>query len=450
MPADRYVLLGLAGVRTRWFGDVARWATSAALPLEFVKVVTVEEARARLRSGRPFSAVLVDAGMAALDRDLVELAAGLGAAVVAVDDGRAARSWADLGVHAVLRAGFGPGELRDALRAVARPIVHGDEQVTAGGPGDGGVAGIGAGAGGTAGWRGRLVVVCGSGGTGRSTVAAALASGMAADPRDRGVVLLADLALHAHQALLHDVGDVVPGLLELVDAHRGPPLPSSEVRSMCYVLPGRGYDLLLGLRRHRDWTALRPRAFEAALEGLRRAYRLVVADADADLEGDEQCGSTDVEDRNLPARHACAAAELVVAVGVPGLAGVHALLRVVRDLLEHGVDGHRIVPVVNRAPRSPRRRAELTSTLAALLAGGDPRATLASTPVFLPERRRLADEVRDGAPPPAPLVRPLAGAVRGLLDRAGEPPPAPRAGRQPVLVAPGSLGSWSDDGEPEA
>src|SRR5690606_17358199 len=121
MPADRYVLLGLAGVRTRWFGDVARWATSAALPVEFVKVVTVEEARARLRSGRPFSAVLVDAGMAALDRDLVELAAGLGAAVVAVDDGRAARSWADLGVHAVLPAGFGPGELRDALRAVARP-----------------------------------------------------------------------------------------------------------------------------------------------------------------------------------------------------------------------------------------------------------------------------------------------------------------------------------------
>jgi hypothetical protein len=32
-----------------------------------------EEARARLRSGRPFSALLVDAGLAALDRDLVEL-----------------------------------------------------------------------------------------------------------------------------------------------------------------------------------------------------------------------------------------------------------------------------------------------------------------------------------------------------------------------------------------
>src|SRR5690606_7812060 len=159
----------------------------------------------------------------------------------------------------------------------------------------------------------------------------------------------------------------------------------------CYVLPARGYDLLLGLRRHRDWTALRPRAVEAALEGLRRAYRVVVADADADLEGEEQCGSTDVEDRNLLARPACAAADLVVAVGVPGPAGLHAQLRVVRDLRDHGVDGRRIVPVVNRAPRSPRRRAEVSSALAALLAAGAPEATLACTPVFLPERRRLAD-----------------------------------------------------------
>ena len=67
MTPDRYVLLGLAGVRAGWFGDVAHWATSATLPVDFVKVVSLEEARARLLSGRPFSALLVDAGLTALD-----------------------------------------------------------------------------------------------------------------------------------------------------------------------------------------------------------------------------------------------------------------------------------------------------------------------------------------------------------------------------------------------
>jgi hypothetical protein len=54
--------------------------------------------------------------------------------------------------------------------------------------------------------------------------------------------------------------------------------------------------------------------------------------------------------------------------------------------------------------------------------------------------------MRDGAPVPPQIVRPLTGAVRPLLDRTPElpPPPAP----EPVAVAPGSLGSWSaDDGE---
>ena len=438
MAADRFVLLGLAGVRAPWFGDVARWATSAALPADFVKVVSLEEARARLRSGRPFSALLVDAGLAALDRDLVELAVAHACAVVAVDDGRVARPWHDLGVHAVLPVGFGPEQLLDALRAVARPIVRGDAPVVPTPRRRDGEA---------AAWRGRMVAVTGSGGVGRSTLAMALAAGLAADPRDRGLVALADLALHAHHALLHDVGDVVPGVLELVEAHRGTPLPPDEVRGLCFALPDRGYDLLLGLRRHRDWTALRPRACTAALDALCSSYRQVVADVDADVEGDDQCGSTDVEDRNVLARHTLAAADLVLVVGVPGITGVHAQIRVVCDLLEVGVDAARIAPVVNRAPRSPRQRAELGGALTGLLAAAAPGVTLASTPVFVPERRRLADEARDVVAPSAALVRPLVGAARALLDRARPLPAARPAAPVPVLVAPGSLGSWSGEDE---
>ena len=440
MAADRFVVLGLAGVRATWFADVARWATAATIPVDFVKVVSREEARARLLSGRAFSALLVDAGMGALDRDLVDLATTHACAVIAADDGRTAIAFDALGVRDVLPVGFGPDALVDALTAVALPVTRGDDLVAP--------ARAGATADAAAGeWRGRLVAVTGAGGVGRSTVAAALATGLAADPRDRGLVLLADLALHAHQALLHDAGDVVPGVLELVEAHRAGGLPPHEVRSLCFRVADRGYDLLLGLRRHRDWTALRPRAVAAALDATVRAYRHVVADVDADVEGERQCGSTDVEDRNLLARQALPAADLVLVVGVPGIVGLHAQLRVVADLVEHGVDAGRVLPVVNRAPRSPAARAEVGRALTQLLAAAVPGAVLAGSPVFVAERRRLNEVARDASAPPAPVVKPVTGAVRGLLDRArhAAPPPGPPSrGEEPVLVAPGSLGSWAD------
>jgi MinD-like ATPase involved in chromosome partitioning or flagellar assembly len=449
MAGDRYVVLGLAPARAGWFAEVARWATSSALPIDFVKLLGVEEVRARLRSGRPFSALVVDGGSPGLDRDLVELAAMHGCAVVVVDgpdrlDGPggsvASRPWRDLGVAVVLPPTFGRSQLLDALRGVARPIVRRDELTVPPAPE---TPGHGHGFG--PGWRGRLVAVTGSGGVGRSTAAMALASGLAADPRDRRLVVLADLALHAQQAVLHDAGDIVPGVLELVEGHRGARLTAERIRALCFAVPERGYDLLLGVRRHRDWTALRPRALAAALDGLRRTYRLVVADVDPDVEGEAECGSLDVEERNVLARRVLGEADVAVVVGQPGLTGVHAHLRVVRDLIDFGVDPARIAPVVNRAPRNPRARAELSTALARLLAEATPGGALGCTPVFVPERRRLDEIVRDGEPPPAQIVGPLTGAVRALLDRLPAAFPAPAAAREPVAVVPGTLASWSDD-----
>ena len=243
-----------------------------------------------------------------------------------------------------------------------------------------------------------------------------------------------------------DAGDVVPGLLELFEAHRsGRPSPD-EVRRLCFVVGDRGYDLLLGLRRHRDWTALRRAGFRAALDGLRRAYRTVVADVDADVEGERDTGAVDIEDRNLVARAALPAADLVLVVGAPGLGGLHSQLRVIRDLLGVGVEAPRILPVVNRAPRNPRARAEIGGALARLLAvdGAPPR--LAGTPVFVAERRGVDDALRDGSPPPSALVTPVTLAVRGLLDRL--PPPVPGGDApEPVPVLPGSLASWAPGAE---
>jgi hypothetical protein len=431
VSGDRYVVVGLAHARRAWFREVARWATSASLPLEFVKCVSLEELRVRLASGRPFSAVLVDAGVPGVDRDLLDAASTAGCAVLVVDDGRTRRDWSALGATAVLPAELTRTDLHAALAEHANAIGRSDTVAL---PVAGGTE---------AGWRGALVAVTGARGAGASTVAMAVSQHLGTDARRGGLVVLADLALDADQALLHDSGDVVPGVQELVDAHRGGVPSLEEIRSLTWDVPGRGYALLLRLRRHRDWAALRPRAVEAAIDGLRRAHRVVVADIDPDVEGEDQCGSTDVEDRNVLARTVASRAGAVVVVGSPGTKGLHSLVRVVDGLLELGVPGRRLVPVLNRAPRSPRQRAELAKALGSLVAGLR-RGSGVPSPVFVPERRRLGDAIRDGERLPSSLCSPVGSVVAALVDRAPPPAGATPAGREPVAVVPGSLGAWSE------
>lgn len=436
MAAERFVLLGLAQVRSAWFREVSRWATSASLPIEFFKTMSVEEVRVRLASGRAYSALLIDDSIAGFDRDLVDMALEVGCAVVVVDSGRGAVSWADLGASAIVPTGFGRGDLLQVLTQVATPIAR-----TSGTAPDAPVRS-------TSGYRGQLVAVTGSGGAGRSTVAMAVAQGLAADPRHAELVCLADLALHADQAMLHDARDVVPGIIELVEAHRGGTPTIDAVRSLTWRVDARGYHLLLGLRRHRDWTSIRPRAFEAALDGLRRGFRVVVADVDEDLEGERSTGSIDVEERNTMARVVAEAADVVVVVGAAGLHGLHGLLRATRGLLEHGVSGARILPVLNRSPRSPRARAELTRAFGELLTAGTGDRGVPS-PIHLTERRHLDELLRDGSRLPDPWLAAVCGPALSLLERYEEVPSAALAAQDPVAVIPGSLGSWTEQGDPD-
>lgn len=427
MAGERYVVLGLASPRAPWFRAVAQWATAGTIPVEFLKCVSGEELRARLASGRPCSAVLADGSLPTLDRDLVDAANRAGAPVIAVTDGRA-RDWATLGVAALVGDDLDPKDLLDALAATAEMIGRGDTV-----PGDAAREPL-------APWRGHVAMVCGPGGTGASTVAIALAQGLAGDVRQGGLVLLADLALHAEQAMLHDARDVVPGIQELVDAHRAARPSADEVRALTFAVEERGYHLLLGLRRARAWATIRPRAFEAAFDSLRRTHRVVVCDADADLEGEAEGGSMDVEERHVMARAAATHADVVFVVGAPGMKGVHALVRVISELLVFGVPASRIVPVINRAPRSQRGRAELSAALAALL----PRQHAAlAAPLFLPDKP-VDDLLRDGVRLPAALTESVAAAFTAVLER------APVTGRDPVAprrIVPGSLGALADDDE---
>ncbi|MFQ5557118.1 MAG: hypothetical protein ACE5GB_06380, partial [Acidimicrobiales bacterium] len=336
------MVLGLAHPRAGWFSELARWTTTAAVPIDFLKCVSAEEVRARLHDGRTYSALLVGGDVASLDRDLVDTARACGAAVLVVGrHGR--RDWKELGVSALLPEVLERHELLAALTEHAPPVTS-VEQLVVADPDD------------TDGsWRGRLVAVTGPGGAGVSVSAMALAQGLASDASNRGLVLLADLALDAEQSMLHDARELVPGVQELVEGHRGGRLPPDEIRALVFDAAGRGYHLLLGLRRHRDWTAIRPRALEAGLDGLLRCYRLVVADIDPDLEGEAETGSLDIGDRNLMARTVAERADLVVVVGTDGVKGLHALARTIRAMLDGGVPVDRIVPTVTRAPRSPRR-----------------------------------------------------------------------------------------------
>ena len=286
-------------------------------------------------------------------------------------------------------------------------------------------------------------MVCGSGGTGSSTAAIALAQGLGDDVRYGGMVLLADFARNGEQAMLHDARDVVPGVQELVDAHRTGRPSMEDVRALTFNVVDRRYQLLLGLRRSRNWAALRPRAFAAGFESLLRGWRVMVCDTDADLEGEDDGGSIDVEERNLLARATAARADVVFAVGSPGMKGLHALVRTIGELLDHGVAPERIVAVINRAPKGARARSDLTSGLFQLL---QPRlaSTVLPSPIFLPERR-VDDALRDGVRLPSALTTPLTGAFHAVLQRSGTREAGVDVEGQ--LVTPGSLGSWHGGSE---
>jgi MinD-like ATPase involved in chromosome partitioning or flagellar assembly len=435
MRGERYVVLGLANVRAPWFGEVARWATTGAVPIDFVKCVSPEEVRARLDAGRSLSALIADGNRVGLERDLIDAARRVGCAVIVVDEGRRGTDWRALGAVAVLSPTFTRTELVAALAGHSAPIGRVDDRPRETAPLP------------DAPWQGRTVAVTGPGGTGASTIAMALAQALGTDARNRGLVCLADLALDAELAMFHDARDVVPGLLELVDACRNG-VPTAGLSEMVFTIGDRGYDLLLGLRRHRDWTALRPRALETAIATLRRNYRVVVADVEPDIEGEEETGSADVADRNHLARHVLHHADLVLVVGAAGIKGMHALVRTVHQLRGAGVAPTRIVPVLNQVGRGPRQRAELTHafrTLCDPAPASDDRGNgpALSSPIFVPSRRRLDGLIAQAAPLPDPLCRPLGAAVAALLERLPRATAA-EGSSEPVVVTAGSLGVWHD------
>ena len=191
----------------------------------------------------------------------------------------------------------------------------------------------------TARGRGRLIAVAGRGGTGASTVAMALAQGLADDDLYAGQTLLADLRLDADLAMLHDARDVVPGLQELVDAHRhGQP---DRRRGPAPHLRGRQPPLPAPAR------AAAPPRLDGPPTPLARRGDSPVCGAPSGSwsptstptsRGKPRPGRSRSRSATSSPRTTVAHADVVVAVGLPGVKGLHALVRVVDDLRGHGVD----------------------------------------------------------------------------------------------------------------
>lgn len=422
--SERYSVVAVARSPQGWFAEVARWATNARVPIELLKCLSAEEVDAVLGSGRRVSALLVDAGLVSVDRDLVGRARDAGTPTIVIDDGRSHRDWESLGAAEVLPAQLDPAQLMEALTRHSRPVTRPDRRIARANFDDPDEQ------------PSPLVAVTGGGGTGSSTISVAVAQllGDLTPTRIDGSpdVVLVDAAPRGDHAMFHDIGDVIPGLPELVDALRLDELDPEELEPFLFDVTPRPYRLLLGPRRPREWVTLRPRNVAATLDVLRRHLGVVVVDHDRELDGEAETGSIDVEELHGVARTVVAHADLVLAVGTSDMKGVHGLVQLLDELDEAGVPAERVLPVVNRAPRGPSGRATITATLARLT-GDQP----GPPPVFVPDVRKLEDHHRAVRRLPPALLRPLQRRVVRALDSLG--PRVDASG--PVRLRPGELGT---------
>lgn len=423
----RHVVLAVSRSRSSWINEVGRWAASGAMAIDLTRCISLDEVRARLTSMQTVSAIILDERCVGIDRDLLADARDIGCATIVVTSPNTQRDWEALGATGVIVEPIDRDALMSALRALA-PAVERTETITElRRPESPSRAGAG-----------RVVAVTGGGGTGTSTVAISVAQALAT-AADESSVALVDASLHSSLALLLRSPDIVPGLQEFVEAHRLSAPDDGELRAMLRHCPQHGFDLLSGLRRHRDWTTMRPRAIGAAFDSLRRCYSQVIVDIEPDLEGELDTGSFDIADRNALSRRVSTTADLVIVTGRPDLVGLDRLVRAITDLLDHGIDGARIQPLVPHTGRQNLRARSVRSSLDALLDEIRPGADVPSVEAI--DMPAALDAIQlDGSLFPATFLDPLRTIVTERLELLPAIGSDAATDEPPRRVQPGTLG----------
>lgn len=424
--SNRYVILGAARARAEWFAEVARWSNDGSLPALFIKCFDVDELVSRAAGFGRISMVLLDGSAPGVDVGLFGRLSRYCDLVVVVDDD-VRTTWTRVGASHCWPSTVTLSMVRTLLEErgvpAGAPLLEVAQQAV-----DIDVDDARAGGGGA-------IAVIGRSGAGVSTLAAVLAQGLADDPALAGRVCLADLALDASQALLHDTGDVIPGVQEFAESHQRARPSRRAVRRMTFSIDHRRYDLLLGLRRPTDWPSVGPQELAASVISLRRAYEQVVFDLDGTLEGEKETGSIDIEERHAMARHAVAIADVVVVVGRGDLRGVHQLVRQCHTLDDLGIEPGRVLPVVNQAPRTPQERSEIAAAFGELRRVSERADTQIPGLVFVRHRRHLDRVHRRVDRFPDTMTTPLRRAVLAVLDRVGPSEHTPAASTALRLVA---------------
>lgn len=274
--------------------------------------------------------------------------------------------------------------------------------------------------------RGSLVAVLAASGGSATPTAVAVAGSLAEVATPGWTVVLADLSLRAPHRALHGIGGDHPGLPDLLEASRfGPPPPASIHRSIHGA--DRPYLLVPGLQHHHDWVLAGDAATASALDGLRATVDLTVAQIDPDLEGEDDTGSFDIEDRNVLARTAVRSADLVLVAAGSDRYGRLGAIATLTSLARHGVPRERTVVLLatgrvdarrlrGRLPAGRRRGGHLIDSAQVLTVRGD-----------------RAD-------------RALGAALRSRIAGVGprDAPTSP-ADAHPRPVEPGELGHWRQD-----
>ncbi len=423
MTASRapYVLFGLASPHSSWFRELSMAATEGALPVRFLKCLSAEELLERLRAGQAASCIVVDSRLASVDRDLLASLKRNGIPILVIDAGRG-RNWRELGADAVLAEPFSSEELCSALANLAKPIetpiqTQSSHEASA-------APGI-------------LVACSGPGGAGTSTIAQAAAQVLGSSFK----VVLADMSLSGEQAFLHGCPPGAPGLLELIEAHRLGEIDPTTTISYTRYIQTRGYSLLAGIPQPHFWPAVRPVAFSYALGSLMRAFSMVIADTDNDLEGAAESGSLDIEERNVMTRSCLRAANLVLVVGRGGMKGLYSLVRSLLRLASFGVQARQVIAVVNCAPHRATWRWQTSRTLEELCDASLPSefSKQLASPLFIGEER-LEGRLRNCLRLPKSLTDPLARRLKAMLSGplAGPDQPSP-----PRRMSPEEVGTWT-------
>ncbi len=333
-------------------------------------------------------AVLVDASLAWVDRDLVATLRRAGVEVLAV--GVSARPLPDLGVRMV-GEDVEPAELADVLHGlVPIPVVPSDT------PDASARSWVG---------RGRTVVVWGGAGApGRTTLALHLA--VEAADRGRTTLLVDGDTWAASVAQLVEV-DESPSVAQAARlAADGWPRPLER----CLQVGPGGVRVLAGLPRAGLWPEIGAEAWRAVLAAAAAQFDVVIVDVAAPIEEDEELVADRIPfRRNAMTTTALDEADSVVLVANADPVGLRRAVMAYRTLVAR--TGHRapVVVAMNRAPRSARRLQDCSRAVGEWV-GVLPAA-------FLPDEPALRRTVWEGRPlhEIAPRSRWLRE-LRALLD----------------------------------